>query len=117
MGQPVLIELVLTKRGIGAAEVEHGDPFNEDVTVFTFDGDEVWAKRRGMYVGVGGSTRLEPGEQIRLQTLWEQLHLDGFELPPGCYLIRGRIRISDALGGYSRVTDLATEPYELVIQP
>ena len=117
VGQPVLIEVVLTNKGDGTAEVEHGIPFFDDVMVFTSDGDQVWTKLRGVQVGVGGSTRLEPGEQIRLETLWDQRDLDGFALSPGCYLVRGRMRISDALGGFSGVMDLATEPYELVIHP
>ena len=117
LGQPVLIEVVLTNVGDDAAEVEHGFPINEDVLVFTSDGDEVWTKRRGAHAGVGGSTRLEPGGQIRAQTLWEQRDLDGFELPPGCYLVRGSMHIADASGGIPGRMDLATEPYELVIWP
>lgn len=78
VGQPVLIEVVLTNKGDAADGVEHGTPYFDDVMVFTFDGDEVWTKLRGMQVGVGGSTRLEPGEQIRLETVWEQRDQDGF---------------------------------------
>lgn len=117
LGEPVLIELVLTNEGDSVAEVGHGIPFFDDVMVFTSDGDQVWKKLRGVQAGVGGSTRLEPGEQIRLETLWEQRDLDGFALPPGCYLVRGSMRITDALGQFSGVMAVATEPYELVIQP
>lgn len=117
VGQSVLIEVVLTNVGDDVAAVEHGFPIHEDVLVFTSDGDEVWTKLRGPQIGVGAITRLEPGEQIRLKTLWEQRDLDGFALPSGCYLVRGSIRIVDALGGFRGVIELATEPYELVIQP
>lgn len=114
LGQPVLIELVLTNEGDDAVEVDHGVPFYEDVLVFTSVGDQVWKKLRGPIAPVGGSTRLEAGEQIRLETLWEQRDLDGFVLPPGCYLVRGTAGIADAPGAW---IDLATEPYELVILP
>jgi len=114
LGQPVLIELVLTNEGDDAVEVDHGVPFYEDVLVFTSVGDQVWKKLRGAIAPVGGSTRLEAGEQIRLETLWEQRDLDGFVLPPGCYLVRGTAGIADAPGAW---IDLATEPYELVILP
>ena len=114
LGQPVLIELVLTNEGDDAVEVDHGVPFYENVLVFTSVGDQVWKKLRGAIAPVGGSTRLEAGEQIRLETLWEQRDLDGFVLPPGCYLVRGTVGIADAPGAW---IDLATEPYELVILP
>jgi len=117
VGQPVLFEVVLTNVGDDVAEVEHGIPTPEDVMVFTSDGDQVWTKLSGVQVGVGGSTRLEPDGQIRLETLWEQRDLDGFALAPGCYLVRGSIRIVDGLYEIPGVIELATEPYELVIGP
>ena len=117
VGQPVLFEVVLTNRGDGAAEIEHGDPAEDNVLVFTSDGDQIWTKLRGIFIGVGGSTRLEPGEQIRLQTIWEQRDMDGFALPPGCYLVRGSIRFLESGNGLRSILLLATKPHELVIQP
>ena len=111
------IAVALTNGGSDVADFEHGIPFSEDVIVFTSNGDQVWRKLRGVQVGVGGRTRLEPGEQIRLETLWTQRDQDGFELPLGDYLVRGVVRIGDFVDGFYREMDLATEPYELIIQP
>ena len=117
-GQHVSIEVVLTNESDETVEFEHGIPFHENVMIFTPKGDQVWAKiRGGVQVGTGGSTRLQPGEQIRTETLWDQRDQDGFELPAGRYLVRGTIRINDYVGGFYRAMDLATGPYELVIDP
>ena len=120
VGQSVSIELVLTNKGNGAVEFGHGIPFYENVMIFTSDGDQVWTKLRGVQVGVAGSTRLQPSETVRLQTHWNQRDQDGFELPAGRYLVRGTVRIVDDLGDHGPFfsgMDLATEPYELIIQP
>ena len=118
LGQPISIEVVLTNETDNAVEFEHSTPFHENVMVFTPEGEQVWAKiRGGVLVGTGGISRLEPGEQIRLETLWEQRDQDGFVLPPGRYLVRGTALISDNPTGFYRAMDLATGPYELVIQP
>ena len=120
VGQSVSIEVVLTNKGDGAAGFGHGVPFHENVMIFTSDGALVWTKLRGVQVGVGGSTRLQPSETVRLQTLWNQRDQDGFELPAGRYLVRGTIRIVDDLGDdgpFFSGMDLATESYELIIQP
>jgi len=118
VGRPVSIKVVLTNESDGAVEFEHSTPFHQNVMVFTADGEQVWAKiRGGVLVGTGGISRLEPGEQIRLETLWEQRDQDEIELPPGRYLVRGTARISDNPTGRYRAMDLATEPYELIIQP
>ncbi len=120
VGQSVSIEVVLTNKGNGAVEFGHGSPFHENVMIFTSDGDQVWTKLRGPSDGVAGSTRLQPSETVRLQTLWNQRDQDGFELPEGRYLVRGTVRIVDDLGDdgpFFSGMDLATEPYELIIQP
>ena len=120
VGQSVSIELVLTNKGNGAVEFGHGTPFHENVIIFTSDGDQVWTKLRGAQVGVAGSTRLQPSETVRLQTLWNQRDQDGFELPAGRYLVRGTVQIVDDVGDdgpFFSGMDLATEPYELIIQP
>ena len=117
-GQPVSIIVVLTNESDEAVEFEHSIPFHENVMIFTPDGDQVWAKiRGGVQVGTGGGARLQPGEQIRTETLWDQRDQDGFELPAGRYLVRGTIQISDSVGGFYRAMALATGPYELVIGP
>ncbi len=120
VGQSVSIELVLANKGDSAVEFGHGIPFHENVMIFTSDGDQVWTKLRWIQVGVGGRTRLQPSETVRLQTLWNQRDQDGFELPAGRYLVRGTVRIVDELGDdgpFFSGMDLATEPYELIIQP
>ena len=120
VGQSVSIDVVLTNKGNSALELGHGIPFHENVMIFTSDGDQVWTKLRGVQVGVGGSTSLQPSETVRLQTLWNQRDQDGFELPAGLYLVRGTVRIADDLGDdgpFFSGMDLATEPYELIIQP
>ena len=120
VGQSVSIEVVLTNNGNDAVEFGHGTPFHENVMIFTSDGDQVWTKLRGAQVGVAGSTRLQPSETVRLRTLWNQRDQDGFELPAGRYLVRGTVRIVDDLGDdgpFFSGMDLATEPYELIIQP
>ncbi len=120
VGQSVSIEVVLTNKGESAVEFGHGIPFHENVMIFTSDGDQVWTKLRGAQVGVAGSTRLQPSETVRLQTLWNQRDQDGFELPAGRYLVRGTVQIVDDLGDdgpFFSGMDLATEPYELIIQP
>ena len=120
VGKSVSIELVLTNKGNGAVEFGHGTPFHENVMIFASDGDQVWTKLRGVQVGVAGSTRLQPSETVRLQTLWNQRDQDGFEVPAGRYLVRGTVRIVDDLGDdgpFFSGMDLATEPYELIIQP
>ncbi len=86
--QSVSIEVVLTNTGNGAVEFGHGTPFHENVMIFTSDGNQVWTKLRGAKEGVAGSTRLQPSETVRLQTLWNQRDQDGFELPAGRYLVR-----------------------------
>lgn len=118
-GRPVSIEVVLANGSDDAVEFDHGIPFHENVMIFAPNGDQVWAKRlRGEgVVGTGGSTRLRSGDQVSLQTLWDQRDQDGFELPPGRYLVRGTVQIGDNVDGFYRAMDLATEPYELVIQP
>ena len=120
VGQSVSIEVVLTNNGNDAVEFGHGTPFHENVMIFTSDGDQVWTKLRGVQAGVAGSTRLQPSETVRLQTLWNQRDQDGFELPAGRYLVRGTVRIVDDLGDdgpFFSGMDLATEPYELIVQP
>ncbi len=120
VGQSVSIVVVLTNNGNDAVEFGHGTPFYENVMIFTSDGDQVWTKLRGAQVGVAGSTRLQPSETVRLQTLWNQRDQDGFELPAGRYLVRGTVQIVDDLGDvgpFFSGMDLATEPYELIIQP
>ena len=120
VGQSVSIEVVLTNKGDGAVEFGHGTPFYENVMIFTSDGDQVWTKLRRAQAGVAGSTRLQPSETVRLQTLWNQRDQDGFELPAGRYLVRGTVQIVDDLGDdgpFFSGMDLATEPYELIIQP
>ena len=117
--RPISIEVVLTNESGNPVEFDHGNPFHENVMIFTASGDQVWAKEiRGQaLVGTGDSTRLESDEQVRLQTLWDQRDQDGFELPAGRYLVRGTVQISDNPAGFYRAMDLATEPYELVIIP
>ena len=120
MGQSVSIEVVLTNKVNGAVEFGHDIPFHENVMIFTSDGDQVWTKLRGAQAGVGGSTRLQPSETVGLQTLWNQRDQDGFELPAERYLVRGMVRIVDDLGDdgpFFSGMGLATEPYELIIQP
>ncbi len=117
-GRPVSIEVVLTNESDGAVEFEHDFPFHENVMIFTANGDQVWAKiRGGVLVGTGGSTQLQPGEQVRLETLWDQRDQDQFQLPAGRYLVRATVRISDSPAGFYRAMDLATGPYDLVISP
>ena len=111
VGQSVSIEVVLTNKGNGAVEFGHGTPFHENVMVFTSVGDQVWTKLRGVQAGVAGITRLQPGETVRLLTLWNQRDQDGFELPAGRYLVRGTVRIVDDLGDHGPFfsgMDLAT---------
>ena len=120
VGQSVSIQVVLTNKGNDAVEFGHGIPFHENVMILTPDGDQVWTKLRGIQVGVAGSTRLQPSETVRLQTLWNQRDQDGFELPAGRYLVRGTVRIVDDLGDdgpFFSGMDLATGPHELIIQP
>ena len=120
VGQSVSIEVVLTNKGNDAVEFGHGVPFHENVMIFTSEGDQVWTKLRGIQVGVSGSTRLQPSETARLQTLWNQRDQDGFELPTGRYLVRGTVRIGDDHGDqgpFFSGMDLATEPVELIIRP
>ena len=117
-GQAVSIEVVLTNESDDTVEFDHGIPFHENVMIFTSDGDQVWAKiRGGVLVGTGGTRQLQPGEQVRLPTIWDQRAQDGFTLPAGRYLVRGAAHIGDFLNGLYRPMDFATEPYELIIQP
>lgn len=117
-GQPVSIKVVLTNDSGDVVEFDHGVSFHENVMVFTPEGDQVWAKiRGGVLVGTGGSTQLQPGEQVRLETLWDQRDQDGFPQPEGRYLVRGAVRIHDNPYGFYRAMDLATGPYEFAISP
>lgn len=96
----------------------HGGPSGQYGNFFMHE--FYYLTAHGYVVYFCGSTRLQPSETVRLQTLWNRRDQDGFELPAGRYLVRGTVRIVDDLGDdgpFFSGMDLATEPYELIIQP
>lgn len=53
---------------------------------------------------------------MRFKVYWDVTDQDGFAVPPGRYLVRGASKILDLVNDRARVMNLATEPYELVVE-
>jgi hypothetical protein len=117
VGQLVPIEVVLTNNGAERVSFVYNPHHPMNVMVFTGDGEQVWAKQRGgLITAPANEANLAPNEELRFQVYWDLTDQDGFALPPGRYLVRGTSGIHDHVNGRIRPMDLATGPYELVIE-
>jgi uncharacterized protein (DUF58 family) len=92
-GEPVPVVLRLTNRTERPLTlVLQGRPLAFDVTVTTPDGAIVWRRLEGAVVqSILAVRTLAPAESLTLEAVWDGRGRDGTPVPPGRYLVAGKL--------------------------
>ena len=91
-GTPVPMLLRLSNDGPAADLVLQGRPVSFDLVVTSSDGTEVWRRlAHAVIPAILALRRLGPGESLEWRDSWDQVDDQGHPVPPGEYLITGRL--------------------------
>lgn len=120
VGKQVNMTLVLTNRGTETVEFIYAASVPDDILVYR-GGIEIWSKngRVGARTLAARLARLEPGEELRLDTVWPVIDNDFEPLPPAEYMIAAKMWVGEERPRAEEGSngDLATEPVALTILP